>query len=180
MCTYTLVLAVGSAPFNTLVLWSSYHRDIKLFGALFFLFPNPPLFSTFVLSCADYQSFFFLIIPQRYRLATPINILRTNFHALNNDRFRILIKAINNCDDTIKIRFPFLPLRQFGLPLFLFYIFICKLYLLSIYKYIIICIIESVWLWEQNSKIFQRPARPISPKLINLDFNVNYGVSIFL
>lgn len=119
---YACTLAVDSAPLNTLVLWSSYHRDIKLFGALFSPFPlpqSPILLDHPFLRC---QSFFFLTIPQRYRLATPINILRTNFHALNNDQFRILTKAINNCDDTIKVRFPFLPLRQFSLS-FLFRIF---------------------------------------------------------
>lgn len=99
---YACTLAVGSAPLNTLVLWSSYHRDIKLFGALF------SSSILLLLSCAiSIFSFFFLAVPQRYRLATPINILHTNFHALNNDQFRILTKAINNCDDTIKVRLPF-------------------------------------------------------------------------
>lgn len=103
---YACTLAVGSAPLNTLVLWSSYHRDIKLFGALFSPVPRPPP-SSFLALYQSFFFFFFLTIPQRYRLATPINILRTNFHALNNDRFRILTKAINNCDDTSKVRLPF-------------------------------------------------------------------------
>jgi len=54
---YACTLAVGSAPLNTLVLWSSYHRDIKLFGAFFSSFPfpffcpipHPPPLSSFTL-----------------------------------------------------------------------------------------------------------------------------------
>lgn len=141
---YACTLAVGSAPLNTLVLWSSYHRDIKLFGALFSPVPRPPP-SSFLALYQSFFFFFFLTIPQRYRLATPINILRTNFHALNNDRFRILTKAINNCDDTSKVRLPFffLPLYQFSLSslfLCIFYMQAVSYYLciISMYKYIII------------------------------------------
>lgn len=54
---YTCTLAVGSAPLNTLVLWSSYHRDIQLFGALFALFLMLYFSPTFLLALNLFLSY---------------------------------------------------------------------------------------------------------------------------
>lgn len=64
---YACTLAVGLAPLNTLVLWSSYHRDIKLFGALSLPFPQFSIFlHHFFLHCKSFFTFNFAAVSSGY------------------------------------------------------------------------------------------------------------------
>lgn len=67
MCTYTLVLAVGSTPLNTLVVRSSYHRDINCL-VQFFFFPSTISFSPAL--AVDTISFFRFVTRTRERLVS--------------------------------------------------------------------------------------------------------------